>query len=61
MNTGRRKVELLTLVLERFSPVLKLLYKTLEIQWLPPNFIKFSKKLVADFLKGFFLDLNHTK
>lgn len=37
--------------MERFSPVFKLLYKTLEIQWLLPNLVKFNKKLVADFVK----------
>lgn len=55
LNTGKNKAELLTLILEHSSPVLKLLYKTLEIQWLLPNLIKFNKKLVADFVKGFFL------
>lgn len=59
------------LILEHFSPVLKLRYKSLEIQWFLPNLIKFNKKLVADFVKVvvfawgcfffFFFDLNHTK
>lgn len=61
LNTGRNKAELLTLILEHFSPVFKLLYKTLETHWLLPNLIKFNKKLVADFVKVFFLDINYTK
>lgn len=55
LNTGRNKAELLTLILEHFSAVFKLLYKTLETQWLLPNLIKFNKKLVAVFVKVFFL------
>lgn len=43
------------LILEHFSPVFKLLDKTLEIWWLLPSLIKINKKLVADFVKGFFL------
>lgn len=70
LNAGRNKAELLMLILEHFSPVFKLLCNALEIQWLLPNLIKFSKKHVADFVKVcflgvlcvfFFLDLNHTK
>lgn len=40
------------LILEHFSPVFKLLDKTLEIWWLLPGLIKINKKLVAGFVKG---------
>lgn len=42
------------LILEHLSPVFELLDKTLEIWWLLPSLIKINKKLVADFVKGFF-------
>lgn len=54
-SSGRNKVELLMLILEHFSPVFKLLDKTLEIWWLLPGLIKINKMLVADFVKSLFL------
>lgn len=42
------------LILEHFSPVFELLDKALEIWWLLPSLIKINKKLVVDFVKGFF-------
>lgn len=47
------------LILEHFSPVFELLDKTLEIWWLLPSLIKINKKLVVDFVKGFFFFLPH--
>jgi len=55
LNTGRNKAELFLLILEHFAPVFQLRYKTLEVQWLLPDLIKFNKKLVADLVKVFFL------
>lgn len=54
LSSGSKKEELLMLILEHFSPVFKLLDKTLGIWWLLPSLIKINKKLVADFVKFLF-------